>query len=243
MENITNRIIDIHNHSLFGVDDGARDITESIEGIKYLINLGIKDIVLTSHYINETKYQANVLRRKSILQELKEATKDLDINLYIGNEVFASEKVIELLNSGEITTLNGSRYLLIEFPLDQNLKHIEEIVCDLNEVGIVPIIAHPERYRYFKENYNKLEDLLEYDCLLQCNIESIVGKYGRHAKKLITRLLKEHKVSFLATDFHHISHAYLLEKGLKKLRKKIKSLELNLMLYENPKKVLENEKI
>lgn len=243
MANITNKIIDIHNHILPGVDDGAKTIEESIESIKYLKKLGITDIVLTSHYINNTKYQINVLKRKEILKELKKETKDLDINLYLGNEIFVSDKIIELLNKGEITTLNGSKYILIEFPLNQVLHHIEEVVCDLNEIGLVPIIAHPERYRYFKENYAKLEELLEYKCLLQCNIESINGKYGKTAKKIFKKLIKEKRVTFLATDFHHINHSYLLEKSLKKLMKKIPAKELNEMLYENPLKVLNNEEI
>ena len=70
MENITNKIVDIHNHSLFGVDDGAKTIEDAVENISYLRKFGVTDIVLTSHYIPESKYQSDVITRKNILSFL-----------------------------------------------------------------------------------------------------------------------------------------------------------------------------
>lgn len=243
MENITNKIVDIHNHSLFGVDDGARAIEDTINNIKYLKKYGVTDIVLTSHYIPESKYQSDVITRKNILKEIKKETKDMDVNLYLGNEVFVSNKIIELINTGKITTLNESRYILIEFPMNQALHYIEDIVCELNDYGLIPVIAHPERYSYFKENYNKIDSLLEYNCILQCNIESIVGKYGNGAKKLMKLLLKDKKVKVLATDFHHVGSNNMLDKSFRKLKKLLSKEELNELLYENPLKIIKNENL
>lgn len=243
MENITNKIVDIHNHSLFGVDDGARTIEDTINNIKYLKKYGVTDIVLTSHYISESKYQNDVITRKNILKEIKKEAKDFGINLYLGNEVFVSNKIIELLNNGKITTLNESKYILIEFPMNQPLHHMEEIVCELNDYGLIPVIAHPERYTYFKENYDKINNLLEYNCILQCNIESIAGKYGNGAKKIIKRLLKDKKVKVLSTDFHHVSDTNMFDKSFRKLRKILDNQELNNLLYVNPKKIINNESL
>ena len=243
MENITNKIVDIHNHSLFGVDDGAKTIEEAVENISYLRKFGVTDIVLTSHYIPESKYQSDVISRKNILREIKKATKDMDVNLYLGNEVFVSNKIIELLNTGKITTLNESKYILIEFPMNQALHYIEDIVCELNDYGLIPVIAHPERYSYFKDNYKRLDSLLEYNCILQCNIESIAGKYGNRAKKIIKMLLKDDKVKVLATDFHHIGDTNMLDKSMIKLRKVLTSDKLNLLLYLNPLKIINNENL
>lgn len=243
MENITNKIVDIHNHSLYGVDDGAKTIEDTIENIKFLKNYGVTDIVLTSHHIPESKYQSDVLTRKNILKEIKKETKEIGINLYLGNEVFVSNKIIELLNTGKITTLNESKYILIEFPLNQALHHIEDVVCELNDYGLIPVIAHPERYSYFKENYNKIDSLLEYNCILQCNIESIAGKYGNKAKKLLKMLLKDNKVKVLATDFHHVSNTNMLDKSFRKLKKILTSDKLNELLYDNPLKIINNENL
>jgi len=240
---IMNKFIDIHNHSLPGVDDGAKSIDEAIKNIDYLKTLGITDIVLTSHYIINSKYNVGVEKRNGILNEIK--NKNLGVNLYIGNEVFISDakSLIELLNNKEIITLNGSKYLLLEFPLNQELVYLEEVICDLNEKGLVPIIAHPERYTYFQKDYQKLLKLLEYDILLQCNIGSIVGRHGRGAKKLFKKLLIENKINFLATDFHHVRSDNLYMKAIKKLQKKISSDKYYELTYFNPKLVLENKDI
>lgn len=239
---IMNKMIDIHNHSLPSVDDGAKDLTEAIINIKYLKSLGFTDIILTSHYNPFINYTKTVIERKNILQELKQATKDLNINLYLGNEVFINDSntIINLLNTNKITTLNCSKYLLIELPFTQKICHLEDIICELNEIGIIPIIAHPERYSYY--NLEDFKNLLEYNCLFQCNIASIAGYYGANAKKKIKELLNADLVSFLATDFHHQKDNYL-EKSFKKLSKYLSSEKINKLLYENPLKVLENNKM
>lgn len=239
------KIIDLHNHSLPGVDDGAQNLEEAIANIEYLKSLGISDIVLTSHYILNSHYDVSVSRREDILTRLKNQFDNDNINLYLGNEVYISDSssILDLLDRREITTLNGSRYLLIELPLHQSVRHIDRLLCDLNDKGITPIIAHPERYRFLQKDNKKIYDLLEYDCLLQCNLGSINGQYGRQAKKLVKWLLKKNLVSFIATDFHHVKKQNKLDKSLKKLNKIISSKQMEKLLYDNPKLVLENEKI
>ena len=91
MAAIMNKIIDIHNHSLPLVDDGAKSFDEAIENITYLKTLGINDIILTSHYNPNIKSTKKVEDRLSILEELKLATKSLNVNLYLGNEVFIND--------------------------------------------------------------------------------------------------------------------------------------------------------
>lgn len=242
MVHIMNKIIDIHNHSLSNVDDGAKDLQESINNIKYLKNLGITDIILTSHYNPNLNYIVSVLDRKKLLKTLKDACQELNVNLYLGNEVYIHEAntIIDLLNENKITTLNNSKYLLLEFPFSHKINHLDVIICELNELGIKPIIAHPERYSYL--TIADLKKLLEYDCLLQCNISSIIGHYGKSAKKRIKELLKQNMVSFLATDFHHHKDKDL-EKSLKKLKKYLSVEEMQKLLYDNPLKVIANSKL
>jgi len=242
MEDTTNRMIDIHNHSLPNIDDGAKDLEEAIKNIEYLKSLGVTDVILTSHYIANSKYTKNVSYRVDKLKELQDKVKG--INLYLGNEVYISDSktIIKWLKEKEITTLNSSRYLLIEFPMHHELHHLDKIICELNEEGITPIIAHPERYSYYWKKSNHLQELLEYDCLLQGNIGSMIGEYGRNAKKMIKKLLKENKISFLATDFHHQNNKRL-EKSLKKLKKLIGEEELKKLVEKNPSLVLKNEEI
>lgn len=239
----TNRIVDIHNHSLPLVDDGATSLEEATTNIKYLKSIGITDIVLTSHYIINSKYQSPVSNRKSILKQLQDL--DLGVNLYLGNEVFISDakSLISLLKENKIASLNHSKYLLIEFPRHQIVHYVDKIICELNDAGYTPIIAHPERYSYYWHHFNKLKELLEYDCIFQCNIESIAGKYGRNAKKTIKKLLKDDLVCVLATDFHHLYNNKQLTKALNKLNKLVGSKKINKLLVENPLKIIENKKV
>jgi len=245
METITDRIIDLHNHSLPGVDDGAKTMEEAIENIKFLKQNGITDIVLTSHYVLNSDYTVPVSGRKEIFLELEKKVAKYGVHLYFGNEVYASdsETILKLLKEGEIITINNSRYLLIEFPLHQKIHQLDKLICDLNDKGIVPIIAHPERYYYFQQNHDRIIDLLEYDCLLQCNLSSIIGHYGKSAKKLMKWLLKNDMVSFIATDFHHINKTDTITKSIKKLSRYLDSEDYDRIIYQNPRCVLEDRKI
>lgn len=238
-----NNFIDIHNHVLPMIDDGSNSLEEAVDSINYLKKLGYYDIVLTSHYIIDSKYNASIFKRQSILEELKKQV--TGVNLYLGNEVYISDSntILDLLKKREISTLNNSRYLLLELPFNNELRGLEEIICELNEARIVPVIAHPERYTYFQQDYNKLTKLLEYNCLFQCNITSIMGRYGSNAKKLFKKMLKTNMIHFLATDFHHRRNDDLYLKSILKVKKKIGDEKFRKLTYNNPKSVLENSEV
>lgn len=235
------RIIDIHNHILPGVDDGSKTIEESIKLIKHLKKNGIYDIVLTSHYIKGTKYEFNTLVRNNILKELKQALNDNEINLYLGNEVYLGDEIIDLYQKHEISTINGSKYMLVELPLSSYSRSFPNILCELDNYGIVPIIAHPERYRFIQKNRNRINELLEFNCMLQINVDSLVGKYGSKAKKTAKWLLKNNLVQFVGTDIHHIEHSRHLKKAYKKLKKIVGEKKFKELTYYNPRNVLENK--
>lgn len=237
------KLIDIHNHLLPSVDDGANNYIDAIKGLEYLKEKGYSDVVLTSHYVYNSNYEVSIEERKKILSNLVEKLNDNNINLYLGNEVYVSdiEILLNQIKSDKICTLNNSKYLLIEFPMHQKIHHLDRLICELNDLDIIPIIAHPERYSYF--NLKEFKNLLEYNCLLQCNIGSFSKEYGSKAKKNMKLLLKENMVSILATDFHRISKIDYIGKALKKLEKKYGSDKIKELVYDNPKLILENKNI
>lgn len=239
MKKIGNKIIDIDNHILPLVDDGSIDMDEAISSIKYLQAFGVTDIILTSHYIANTKYEVPVIDRKKILKKLQNMTEDIDINLYLGNEVHISDSdtLIKLLNENKITTLNQSRYLLIEFPKYQDFNQVMKVICDLNDIGIVPIISHAEKYRFVKANLEKFRELKDMDCLFMGHITSIINSN----KRVLKKLLKKNMIDMLASNFHH--RPCRIDKALKKLRRIVSNDKLEELLYKNPKKVLDNKKI
>lgn len=242
MENTMDNI-DIHNHILYGIDDGSKSLEESIEILKQYKEMGFKDIVLTPHYIENSNYTTNNKEKQNLLKTLKNKIKG--INLYLGNEVFINNNLEELLNQQEISTINNSRYLLIEFPMNQKLKTITNTIYELKIKGIIPIIAHPERYKYVKKDITIVDEWIEEGALLQANYGSIVGVYGRKTKKTLKKLLKKNKISILATDIHYPnSEIYKnIEKSKKKIKRIIGEEKLTELTITNPKKIIQNKEI
>ena len=234
-------MIDIHNHILPAVDDGSKSIAESIEILKQAKKCGITDIIITPHYINGSTYQSDTKILKSKLEELKKESKkeNIDINLYLGNEVFIEYNLLELLNNNEFTTLNDSKYLLFEFSMNNYYQGINELLFNLKSNKIVPIIAHPERYSFIQNNPLLLNDLLAHGALLQLDVGSFFGKYGSQAKKIAKLILKHNMASFIATDIHH-SKDDLYEK-MSILNKTYEKNNIDKLLSNNPKKVINNE--
>ena len=237
------RIIDLHNHLLPGVDDGAKTIDDSRKIIDYLEKCGVTDVALTSHYIKGTNYQFNVLIREKILEELKKFFPKTRINFYLGNEVYLCDGIVELLERHEICTINNSKYMLVELPLNSYIKNFPNIICDLTEYGVTPIIAHPERYKFIQKDKKRIKELLEFDCLLQCNVESLTGKYGKKAKKICKWLLKKDLVSIVATDTHYAIDPKELEKAYSKLKKIVGLNKFKELTYTNPKRIIEDKEV
>ncbi len=233
---------DIHSHILYGIDDGARTLSESIKILDNLYRKGVTDIILTPHYIKSSKYNVNNREKFDLFLKLKTAYKK--INLYLGNEVYVDEDLVDLLKKGEVATLNNSNYLLMELPMNSKIKDLDSIIYDLMRNGIIPIIAHPERYTYVQEDISYIDSLIDMGVLFQGNYESLFGKYGKKSEKTLKKLLKKNYISFLGSDVHrenHIDHTEEVYSKLYKIykdRKKVKDL-----IDTNILKVINNEEI
>lgn len=232
-------MIDIHCHILYGIDDGARTKQEAIDLLKQQKELGFNEIVLTPHYIENTEFEATIEKKEELIKELEEET---DVKLYIGNEVYFSDKTINLLD--KVSTLNNSKYLLIELPMSSKIKDLEEMIFDLTVNKIVPIIAHPERYSYVQDDIKYLDHLKELGVLFQVNYGSLIGKYGKKCEKTAKKLLKKNYISFMGTDIHRIDRPIDMEKALNVLKKVVKKQEIvDDLTTNNIKKVIENKYI
>lgn len=225
-------MIDIHSHLLYGVDDGCKTIDESVEILKDLERFGFSDIILTPHYILNSKYTSckkdNIEKLNNLKKELKR--QNIKINLYLGNEIYIDEKIDCLLKDNRVSSLNDSEYLLIELPMSGEYLEYEDIFWELMSNGKKIILAHPERYFSFQKDFGIIYELEKIGVLFQCNIESIVGGYGRSAKKMVKRLFKEKKVTFLASDIHHRKKYDVWEKAIRKIKKYLSDEEYKLLL-------------
>lgn len=228
---------DIHNHLLYGIDDGSDNYKRSVEILNNLSREGVTDIVVTPHYIIGSNYNSNNKTKEELIKKLQ---KETNIKLYIGNEVYIDNGIIENIKMGNISTINNSNYLLIELPLRESLDCAKDIIFDLRNNGIIPIIAHPERYHYLK-----LEDLVTFidmGCLLQGNITSLNNKYGKNAKRNLELLLKKHMIHVLGTDTHNNGDINLND--CRSLLKKIVDDKMyNDLINNNFSKIINNDRV
>lgn len=239
-------MIDIHTHILFDIDDGAKNIAESVEIIKKYYKKGIRYIVLTPHYIENGEYSTlNDIKLKKI-KELRNIikAKNIDVKLYVGNEVYINKNIIKLLKEQKIFTINNSRYLLIELPFINENHDTLSIIHDLVLSGITPIIAHPERYKYIQDDLSILKEYKKVGALLQVNKDSLYNKYGSKCKKTVKKILKCELADFIATDVHHSSSkmhsSFKIKRKLVSLTNKKYAKKI---MIDNQIKVIKNEKI
>lgn len=236
---------DLHSHICFGIDDGAKTKEQSIKLLHILEAEGITDVMLTPHYIKDSIYNADNKKKQNILLELKKICKkeNINVNLYLGNEVYICDNIIELIKENKIMTLNNTKYILVEFPLMYMDPNTKTILHNLLLEGYIPIVAHPERYEYLEKNIEYFEDLKKMGVRFQGNYLSLFNKYGKKPKRNLQKLLKKGIISLIGSDVHHIEKLYG-NKVFKVIKKYVRKDSLvNDLLYNNFDKIINNDNI
>ncbi|MBQ3309638.1 hypothetical protein IJG78_03100 [Candidatus Saccharibacteria bacterium] len=246
-------MIDIHSHIMPGIDDGAPDMVTSLAMLKKAEKAGITDIILTPHYMKGTIYNASNAKKWQIFNELvKEAKRNgIGVNLYLGNEIYIDNKLPEMLagyigetsdEMYEVSTLNSTKYVLVEFPVRIADKTAKNMLFTLVQKGFVPVIAHPERYHYVQDNLEILDDFIGMGCVLQGEYLTMAGKYGKRAEKTLKKLLFDDKIFCLASDVHKFSDEYQTELVQKKLMKILgDEVKLRELTIDNPRKIIQGK--
>lgn len=237
-------MIDFHSHIIPNIDDGSTSMKDTINMINEARQAGFTEIISTSHYIQKY-YDLDCFEREKILDIIKKKVsekKEINIKLYLGSEIYFTPEIIELVKNKKASTINNTRYLLFELPMNTKPLFVKEMVYKLMQNGYIPIIAHPERYSYVQENIRYIEELAGMGVLFQSNYGSIIGMYGNSAKKTLKKLLKNNLISFLGSDVHRTGQIYpKIPKALKKLRKILSIEELEKLTTLNAQKVLKDE--
>ena len=202
-------MIDFHTHILPNIDDGSKSIEETFNLIKEAEKAGFKKIISTSHYL-EKYYEVDVIERKAWIDTLNKTIKERNekIKLYLGNEIYFSDNIISLLEEGKATTINNTSYLLLELPLNAKPFNIYNIIYELLEYKLIPVLAHPERYTFVQSEPELVYDLIQKGVLMQCNYGSIIGQYGKKAQIIVKKLYENNMVHFLGTDVHKQNTIY-----------------------------------
>lgn len=202
---LVRRMIDIHTHILPLVDDGSGSFEESIEMLKNAEENGTKKLVLTPHFCNDRF--SEIFSKDEILgriEKFKAAALNagIKIELYSGSEMFGIDDIKQKILLGEAITLNGSRYLLVEFDFYDDPERVTEVLDNILSTGLVPIVAHPERYEFMREDPLMAMKLVNKGSLLQLNKTSLLGLHGEQTRKLAIFLIEKRFASFIASDTH-----------------------------------------
>ncbi|MDD7305126.1 MAG: protein tyrosine phosphatase [Peptoniphilaceae bacterium] len=191
---------DIHCHLIYGEDDGSRSIEESIEMIKIYKSIGYEGSILTSHY-DESRYlvtSEKTIEKMNLIKERLNEEK-IEFELFPGNEIQINENTIDLIKNNKILRLNNSRYVLCELPFLTRPLYAEEIFYRMQLEGWIPIIAHPERYKYIESDMGLFNNFIKSGCLLQLNLSSLTSK---SLAPIAKELLERNMIHFVATDSH-----------------------------------------
>ncbi len=193
-------MIDIHTHILPFLDDGSPSIERSLEMLEREAELGVTDVILTPHHRFDFKHG-----KKEIIETYNQFVqianqKRIGVNLYLGQELLIDRRFKEFMASGELITLNDTKYVLIEFNLSAKQNFIDP-VYEFVRLGYKPIVAHFERYFY--SDLDLAYQIKDFGGLIQLNARSILGENTKQAKKLCKQLFKAGLVDFVASDVHH----------------------------------------
>ncbi len=232
-------IADVHSHILPGIDDGSESMDETLRMLKTASDEGITHMIATPHYkVGRGSADSETVKQlvNKVQDKLKEA--GLNIKIYPGNEVFYNSELAERFRTGRISTLNDTRYVLVEFSPMDTYRYIRNGLDDIIGMGYKPIIAHVERYESMVKEPKNVEALSSLGVGIQVNASSITGEVGRTVKKFVHGLLEDGLVDYIGTDAHSATDKRkpLINKCASVLYKKYDSDYVTDILYRNAEK-------
>ena len=198
--------LDLHCHILPGVDDGAKDLDIAIEMARLALADGVRLIVATPHPNEQTGMGRPAVVAEAV-QQFRAALKahGLDaLEVLPGTECYLVPELLNRVRQGQLTTLNNSAYLLVEFHTIVAPAHVEQFMFELRNAGYVPIIAHPERYTYVQQDLEWLTRLVRLGCLTQLTAGAFYGKFGKRGQKAAETILQHNMGHLIASDAHNI---------------------------------------
>lgn len=221
--------VDIHNHILPGIDDGAKTVEDSLALIKGFKELGVTEFICTPH-VMENYYPNSPETINNALAVLKNGLKTNNLNA-IKVEA-AAEHMIDAgfeskLEQNLIMPL-AENYILIEMSFLQPSLNLFDMVEKIADRNLYPILAHPERYTFLHGKSKSLEGYKNKGMLLQLNLLSLSGYYGKNVQKAALNLLESNLIDFISSDLHHLDQM-----------KKLKEINLSTKVLERVKPLLE----
>lgn len=203
---IPTNYVDIHSHILPGIDDGAKTIEDSKFLLENMIEFGFSKIITSPHTI-ENIWNNTPETISKALAYTKENLVDLTekVNLKTASEYILDDYFLSLIKEEKVLTIKDN-FVLVEMSYINPPIHLFDIVFEMQLAGYIPVLAHPERYMFYHNNFSQYKKLKKAGCYFQMNLLSSTGYYGKEVAKTSDELLKKNMINFVGSDFHHKHH-------------------------------------
>lgn len=221
-------VADMHSHILPGIDDGAKNLEQSLELIKELYDMGYRRLTATPHIMGDFyKNTPAIIHEKLIKVQLAVSQRKWNIDIKAAAEYYLDEWFMEKLRREEPLLTFGDGYVLFETSYINQPVQLQEAIFLMKAQNYKPVLAHPERYIYLHDNFDRLKEIYELGVYLQININSLSGYYSVPAQMIAEKLIDNRMVHFAGTDCHSMKHIQSLHASQgKKYYAKLLTLEL-----------------
>lgn len=232
-------MVDLHSHILPRLDDGPQNMDESLAMARIAVESGIRAMVATPHCVQgraREVYSGWLLLREALEDE------EIPLQVYPGMEILGTADTARLLQEGQLFTINGSRYPLIEFPFQAMAQEITDILESVVQAGFLPLIAHPERYECAHRDPSCMNAWKKLGCLFQVNRGSLLGRFGGSAQDMAFSLVDRGFATVVASDAHSPRmRAPWLRDVYGMLYEEFASVAARYLLVRNPRGILRDD--
>ena len=215
-------MIDLHCHLLPGVDDGSANLETSLRLAQEAVTNGVDYALLTPHHMNGVyvNHRADVIKQTQAFQD-KLTKHGIKLTVFPGQEVRINGDLLTALDQNDILFADGgNHYLMLEFPDDDVPAYTDQMIYDLQQRGIIPIIVHPERNTMIMKQPDLLLNLLQKGCLSQLTASSYVGTFGKKVETFCHQLIAAGQGYVFASDVHNLpGRKYEMREAFEQLRK------------------------
>lgn len=205
--------VDIHSHLVPGIDDGSKSIEDSIQMIRELKELGYRKLITSPHIMGD-HFRNTPEIIHSGLDEVKAELNEQQIDMQMGAiaEYYLDFDLERKMEEGRLMTF-GSNYLLFEISYMNPPDNLNSMIFKLQTQGYKLVLAHPERYNFWHNDFNQYNALVDKGVLLQLNINSLTGYYSIPTKIVAQKMIEQNMITFLGTDCHHLGHINLMKQA------------------------------
>ena len=211
-ELIPKGFVDIHSHILPGIDDGAKNTEESINLLNSMYELGFSKVICTPHTYPGLYDNTNDSIKNSFSNLIEKAKINLELDY--ASEYMIDESIFEKVEKNSILCIK-EKYVLIEMSFLYEHPKIFDVIYKLRLNNYIPILAHPERYIYYENSFEKFVKLKKLDCRFQLNLLSLTGYYGNSSLRISEKLIKNNLIDFFGSDIHNLNQIKFMNNNLK----------------------------